>query len=188
VAAMDLAKIIHQIKRLAIASDSFQQCLSLLGHIENLGLKLEDDLYTPMIAGVVVTYAKNFNQADGLGPLPNFFEKFPDPMLQTAHEKVIEARNKHYAHRDTIAHSFKKDQGRPDPYSVHVRINYETKDFKFQPNLIDIPPERIKQIIQLIQFQMDRLQKDLDEKLALIIDVDKNYEQDKVYILGEDFP
>lgn len=185
---MDKPKIIHQIRRLAIASDSFQQCLALLAHMEETSMKLENDLYPPMIAGVVVTYSKNFNQADGLGPLPGLFTTFPDADLKTAHSKLIDSRNKLYAHRDVSAHSFKSTDGGLSEFPVQVRINDENTAFLFQPHLVDIPPKRIPDIRRLLQYQMKRLQDDLDGKLALVVNFEKGYKQGIVYTLGKDFP
>ena len=185
---MDKHKVIHQIRRLTIASDSFQQCLTLLTHMEEISITLSSDLYPPMIAGVVVTYSKNFNQADGLGPLPNLFTKFPEPKLQIAHAKLIEARNKLYAHRDISAHTFKNSEGGVSQYPVEVRINDANTAFLFQPMLKDIPPERIPDIKNLLSFQMERLQSDLDKKLATVVDFNKGYKQGATYLLGEDFP
>ncbi|MDF3197034.1 hypothetical protein [Pseudomonas sp. 1928-m] len=185
---MDRNKIILQIRRLTIASDSFQQCISLLKYMEEISLKLNSDLYPPMIAGIAVTYSKNFNQADGLGPLPSLFTKFPESQLHTAHTKLIDARNKLYAHRDVSAHIFKNSDGGVSQFPVEVRINDENTAFLFQPKLRDIPPERIPEINKLLKFQMGRLQSDLDKKLATVVDFKKGYKQGVTYLLGEDFP
>jgi hypothetical protein len=188
VASVDKDKVVQQIRRLTIASDSFQQCVSLLAHMESSGLTNNNDLYPPMIVGVTVTYAKNFNQTDGLGPLPDSFARFPTADLQTAHSKLIKARNELYAHRDIGAHLFKDDEGRSVAYPVEVIVNDENTTFLFRPKLIDIPVARLPQIKELIQFQMKRLQDDLDGKLAATVDFDKGYKRGVVYMLGEDFP
>lgn len=188
VSSKNKSKIVHQIKRLTIAADSFHQCLSLLKHIEAAKIRFEGDIYPPMMTGIVVTYSKNFNQADGLGPLPSKFTKFPEVALKTAHIKLIESRNKLYAHRDVDAHSFKNSDGGLSDFPVEVRINDENTAFLFQPYLYDIPLAKIPDIRNLIQFQMQRLQEDLDEKLALVVDFNKGYKQGDVYLLGEDFP
>lgn len=156
--------------------------------MEEISTTLSNDLYPPMIAGIVVTYSKNFNQADGLGPLPSLFTKFSEPQLQTAHTKIIEARNKLYAHRDISVHTFKNSEGGVSQYPVEVRINDENTAFLFQPMLKDIPPERIPDIKKLLNFQMERLQVDLDKKLATVVDFNKGYRQGTTYLLGEDFP
>lgn len=141
-----------------------------------------------MMAGVTVTYAKNFNEAEGLGPLPEFFTRFPTTDLQTAHSKLIEARNELYAHRDASAHRFKTDTGQLVEYPVEVTINDDNTAFLFRPRLIDIPSARVPRVKELVQFQMKRMQDDLDEKLALTVDFGKGYKRGVVYFLGEDFP
>lgn len=156
--------------------------------MEEVKIQNEHNLYPPMIAGVAVTYAKNFNQAEGLGPLPRSFTRFPKSEMHIAHVRLIEARNTLYAHRDISAHSFKMNDGRVTKYPVEVRINNENTAFLFQPQLIDIPPRRISSIRKLIEFQMTRLQQDLDNKLSIIVDFNKGYKQGIVYLLGEDFP
>lgn len=183
---VDRDKTIQQVRRLTVASDSFQQCLSLLAHMESAGLKIDSDLYAPMIAGVTVTYAKNFNDAGGLGPLPNFFTQFPSANLQTAHAKLIEARNQLYAHRDARAHLFKNAKGQTVAYPVEVTIEGEA--FLFRTRMVDIPDARLPTITELIQFQMKRLKDDLDGKLALMVDFSKGYKRGVVYWLGDDFP
>jgi hypothetical protein len=185
---MDKSKIVHQIRRLAIAADSFHQCVALLNHMASLSLKLDDDLYPPMIAGVVVTYAKNFNEADGLGPLPGFFTKFPAASLKTAHDTILDARNKLYAHRDGSIHTFRNETRELGQFPVMVRINDENSAFLFQPILIDIPAAKVGEIQELLAFQLKRLDEDLSEKLALTVDFEKGYKQGVEYQLGKDFP
>lgn len=183
---VDKGKIIQQIRRLTVASDSFQQCLSLLSHMERARLKVDSDLYPPMIAGVAVTYAKNFNDADGLGPLPDFFTRFPTTNLRIAHAKLIEARNQVYAHRDARAHMFTNDKGQTVAYPVEVTINDE--EFLLRTRMVEIPDARLPVIRELVEFQMRRLKDDLDGKLALVVDFAKGYERGRVYWLGDDFP
>jgi hypothetical protein len=185
---LDKLKIISQIRRLAIASDSFQQAISLIEHMEQFEVELNDDIFPPMMAGVVTTYARNFNEASGLGPLPKSYEKFSAKELKLAHGNVIKARNKLYAHRDTDNHSYNCNQKISEPYSVQVAISDENDAFLFKPTLIDIPPSRLGDIKKLIAFQLQRLKDDLDSKLAIVVDFDKGYEQGVNYTLGVDFP
>jgi hypothetical protein len=154
--------------------------------MESAGLKVASDLYAPMIAGVTVTYAKNFNDADGLGPLPEFFTRFPTANLRAAHAKLIDARNQVYAHRDARAHLFKNDKGQTVAYPVEVTI--EGDAFLFRTRMVDIPDARLPMIRKLIEFQVKRLRDDLDGKLALIVDFTKGYKRGTIYWLGDDFP
>ncbi|MEQ6327454.1 hypothetical protein VLF92_03845 [Pseudomonas chengduensis] len=175
-------KILRHIKRLIYASDAFQQAEILLSHIKSLNLKVGDDLYTPMISGVITTYGMNFNKSNGLGPLPRFYEEFEDSALGTSHLKVIAARNQLYAHRDIQATKSHKDGA----YKIEVWV--ERGALFFRPTMIDISHDRIMDIQSLIQFQRKRLQKDLDGKLAQIIDRTKKYSENRKWELGVDFP
>ena len=74
-----------------------------------------------MIAGVVTTYARNFNSAEGLGPLAASYAEFPDTRLDTAHKRIIEARNMFYAHQD-ITHSKKHSKSPTVPIRVLVNL------------------------------------------------------------------
>lgn len=146
-----------------------------------------NDLYPPMMAGIATTYARNFNDANGLGPLPKMYQKFPCHDIKTAHDKVIQARNKIYAHRDINGHSYSSKTQEHEPYTVYVQQG-KNEEFLFCPIMVDIPPSKLVKIKELIEFQMARLQDDLDNKLALVLDFDKTYEQGVIYTLGRDFP
>tara|TARA_R110002072_G_scaffold242984_1_gene401987 strand:- start:277 stop:702 length:426 start_codon:yes stop_codon:yes gene_type:complete len=141
-----------------------------------------------MMSGVVVTYAKNFNQADGLGPLPSSYSKFPDQGFRMAHAKLIDSRNTVYAHRDEQSHTFRDTDGSIHNYPVSVFLDSETGQLLLSPYLVDIAYSKIPDILSLLKFQLDRLQTDLDSKLSKIIDPSKNYELDTKYILGVSFP
>lgn len=180
-------KIARQIARLAISSDCFQQCLALLTHIQDLNLTDESDLFPPMIAGVVTTYARNFNSAEGLGPLPDSYSFFPDDKLETAHKKIIEARNMFYAHQD-ISHSKKLTKSKIVPVQVLVNLKPTLDGFIFTPILVELSHRRIQDIINLIKFQLERLIEDLSIKNKIITDFGKSYNLETTYELGVDFP
>jgi len=75
---------------------------------------------------------------------------------------------------------------------VELRQNIKLKPtldgFNFIPVLVDIPSERIPDIIALIEYQCDRLIKDLSVKNELVTDFDIEYDLGKTYELGVDFP
>ncbi|MEL7561383.1 hypothetical protein [Stutzerimonas chloritidismutans] len=175
-------KIIKQIKKLIYASDAFQQAESLLSHIKENELKVSEDLYNPMMAGVITTYGMNFNKANGLGSLPSFYEEFEDSKLMESHVNIIAARNQLYAHRD-IQNTKGHKEG---AYKIEVWL--ESGKLLFRPTMIDISHERISDIKSLITFQRQRLQQDLDKKLAQIIDKSKLYKENVRWELGRDFP
>ena len=175
-------KIIKQIKRLIYSSDSFQQIEALIEHMESPGTKIDETLYSAMISSVVTTYAVNFNQSDGVGPLPKTYQKFDDPSIKETHEKLIAARNQLYAHRDI--HSTK--QTTEKAYKIQVWL--QDGLLLQRPIMIDISSRKIPEIKNLIAFQRKRLQLDLDGKLAQIIDPNKEYNEGEVWELGVDFP
>ncbi|MDH3354454.1 MAG: hypothetical protein OEL79_04485, partial [Chromatiales bacterium] len=142
----------------------------------------------PMMAGVITTYAKNFNEASGLGPLPSSYENFPNDEFKIAHEKVIEARNKLYAHRDTDNHSYTSKNEINNAYTVQVSLNESNDAFQFMPILIDIHPDKLSKIKDLILFQIERLKEDLNKKLSVTVDFKKSYSRGVTYTLGVDFP
>ena len=185
--SLNVSNIVRQIARLVVASDSFQQIIALLEHMKELKLGINSDLYSPMMSGVVTTYARNFNSSIGMGPLPRSYTKFPDANLTVAHDKIIESRNKIYAHRDTSHHSIKSN-AEFSPYRIFVELKPTLDGFNFTPVLTDIPPDRIQDIITLVEFQHKRIIKDLSVKNELITDFSKEYELGKIYEWGVDIP
>jgi|GEM_PF-4742240 len=179
---MSSDKIIKQIKRLIYSSDSFQQIEALIEHMESPDTKIDEILYSAMISSVVTTYAVNFNQADGVGPLPKMYEKFDDPKIKEAHDKLLAARNQLYAHRDI--HSTKETNERA--YRIEVWLHDGM--LLQRPYMIDISSDKLPEIKSLITFQRNRLQVDLDGKLAQIINPNKEYIEGEVWELGVDFP
>lgn len=171
-----------QIKRLIYASDSFKQIEALIEHMESPDTKINETLYSAMISSVVTTYAVNFNQADGIGPLPRKYEKFDDPGMREAHDKLLHARNKLYAHRDI--HSTK------EAYEKAFKIEVWLQDGMLlqRPYMIDISSRKLPEIKSLITFQRNRLQSDLDGKLAQVVNPAKDYKEGEVWELGVDFP
>lgn len=179
---MSKDKIIKQIKRLVYASDSFQQIEALIEHMESSNTKINETLYSAMISSVVTAYAANFNQADGVGPLPKMYEKFDNSSIKEAHNKLLAARNQLYAHRDI--HSTK--EAHEKAYKIEVWL--QDGLLLQRPYMIDISHRKLPVIKSLITFQRNRLQVDLDGKLAQVIDPCKEYEEGEMWELGVDFP
>jgi hypothetical protein len=175
-------KIIDQIKRLIYASDSFQQIEALIDHMESPDTKIDETLYSAMISSVVTTYARNFNQSDGVGPLPKRYEKFNDHKNEEAHEELLKARNQLYAHRDI--HNTKSK------YEKAYKIDVWLQDGLLlqRPHMIDISADKLPEIKSLISYQRNRLQEDLDGKLAQIINPNRDYKEGEIWELGIDFP
>lgn len=179
---MSKDKIIKQIKRLIYASDSFQQIEALIKHMESPDTNIDETLYSAIISSVVTTYAVNFNQSDGVGPLPKMYERFSDPSIKDAHENLLSARNQLYAHRD-----INSTKGRTDKaYKIEVWL--QDGLLLQRPYMIDISYGKLPAIKALIKYQRSRLQTDLDAKLARIVDPGKEYKEGEVWELGVDFP
>jgi hypothetical protein len=179
---MSKDQIIKQIKRLIYASDSFQKIEALIEHMESPDTKITETLYSAMISSVVTTYALNFNQADGVGPLPKHYEKFDDLSLKEAHDRLLDARNQLYAHRDI--HSTKGTTEKA--YKVEVWL--QDGMLLQRPYMIDTSSDKLPEIKALIAYQRGRLQADLDGKLAQIIVPGKDYQEGQIWELGVDFP
>lgn len=179
---MSKEQIIEQIKRLIYASDSFQQIEALIEYMESPDTKIDETLYSAMISSVVTAYARNFNQSDGVGPLPKMYEKFNDTNHEEAHEKLLKARNQLYAHRDIHNTKSKFEKA----YKIDVWL--QNGLLIQRPYMIDISASKLPEIKSLIGHQRNRLQEDLDSKLAKIIDPNKVYKEGEVWELGVDFP
>ncbi len=179
---MSKEKIIDQIKRLIYASDSFQQIEALIGHMESPDTKIDETLSSAMISSVVTTYARNFIQSDGVGPLPKMYEKFNDPNNKEVHGKLLTARNQLYAHRDI--HNTKSNFEKAYKIDVWLQDGLLLQ----RPHMIDISASKLPEIKSLISHQRNRLQKDLDGKLAQIINPNRVYKEGEVRELGVDFP
>jgi hypothetical protein len=175
-------KIIDQIKRLIYASDSFQQIESLIDHMESPDTKIDETLYSAMISSVVTTYTRNFNQSDGVGPLPKMYEKFNNPKHKEAHDELLKARNQLYAHRDI--HNTKSKHEKAYKIDVWLQDGLLLQ----RPHMIDISVGKLPEIKSLISHQRNRLQKDLDSKLTQIINPNRVYKEGEVWELGVDFP
>jgi hypothetical protein len=175
-------QIIEQIKRLIYASDSFQQIEALINHMESPDTKIDETLYSAMISSVVTIYARNFNQSDGVGPLPKMYEKFNNTNHKKAHEELLKARNQLYAHRDIHNTRTEVDKA----YKIDVWLQGGL--LMQRPYMIDISASKLPEIKLLINHQRNSLQKDLDGKLAKIINPKKVYKEGEVWELGVDFP
>lgn len=179
---MSTQQIIEQIKRLIYASDSFQQIEALIDHMESPDTKIDETLYSAMISSVATTYARNFNQSDGVGPLPKMYEKFDDAAHKKAHEELLKGRNQLYAHRDI--HNTKSKIGQAYKIDVWLQDGLLMQ----RPYMVDISASKLPQIKSLISHQRNRLQEDLDGKLVKIINPNKVYKEGEVWELGVDFP
>ena len=178
----------RRFSRLCIADLSFRQCKALSEHMLKEHLDVSCPAFSPQVAGIVVTYAKNFVAGAGFGPLGSSYGKFPEASLQETHDLLIEMRNKVYAHRDVLAaKTFKyEDSRRPDPYEVRLEIREGEPGFTLFPNIPDLITSHLPFIIRLCEFQIERIGDEFRRILPLMT-TGKNY-QAGVYTIGVDFP
>ena len=122
--APNIQALARKFRHLIITDLAFRQCKALAEHMVAEHLDANSLLFTPQMTGVVVTYAKNFVEAEGFGSLQAPFLSFTDEALQETHDKIMDARHKLYAHRDaTAAKDFTYDDNSPVvPYQVGIEL------------------------------------------------------------------
>ncbi len=103
-----------EFRKLALASsdihDAYSACRHLLAITNNPPPELPRDKYTemrhplyfPLLHAIAVSYAKPFTHNETVGVLKKEWGKFSDPKLQAAHEDLLDARNKIFAHSDAL--------------------------------------------------------------------------------------
>lgn len=89
--------------------------------------------YTAMMTGVVVNYAKPFANNSGFGQLPGSFRKFEKSELKWIHDRLLEARDRLYAHLDIAGPM--KTEGRA--YDVHLHVRIRDGERHFWPRLYE---------------------------------------------------
>ena len=174
---MNLEKVSRQTRKLLVVRDSFQQAVALLDYIEKIDLCPASDLYTPMLAGIVTTYMKNFVSSDGFGPLPHTYSKFPNSKrMEKIHQKMIDSRNSLYAHRE-------------DNENIKITVTLIGTALEFVPTDVVLNPSILKEYRELIEFQLDRINNDFDGKVACLLENGNgSFEIGRTYILGDTFP
>ena len=173
--------------RLSFADVSFVQVRALAEYMIACNLDTLSPPFSPMMAGLVVTYAKNLVSADGIGPLNAIFSQFTDSRMQEIHDKLIHARHRLYAHRDALsAKTFTYDNDSPvDPYEVKIQIR------KGEPATVlsgvpELPCEFLPFIVELCMLQRARVESEL-MRIVPIMTKGKRYGPG-IYTVGVDFP
>jgi hypothetical protein len=152
-------------------------------HLDALSL-----LFTPQMAGVVVTYAKNFVSAEGFGSLQEPFTTFTDRSMQETHDKLRHFRNKLYAHRDaTAAQSFIYDDvSSVVPYQMRVELRKGETTFTALPAVPELSPTILPFVIRLCDLQSERVRAEFGRIIPLMT-AGKSYKAG-FYTVGIDFP
>jgi len=159
---VDPSKILREIRKLVLASDTMIQCRSLLSYMKDNDFEFNHPLYSAMICGALTAYARNFNSADNIGKLNGSYEKFEEDAVKAFHDLVLKLRNKVHAHRDL---SF-EHEGKEYEHKIEVRIN--DGEIEFKPITPDLYPDQIDTFIGLIDTQIERIYKDINSKLGTL--------------------
>jgi hypothetical protein len=151
---------------------------------QNIG-KIGEGAYHALSAGLIVTYAKPFMEANGLGPLPAKYQQFPgEQKLAWTHEDVMRGRNSIYAHFSPGEAS----QMVPGSEEVsNPRVTFESgKLIKMEMLVTGWKPENLNNFYDLCFYQCGRLLADSDALVRHLKGAD-DY-PDGVYQLGISFP
>jgi len=58
-------------------------------------------MFRPLMAWIIISYARPFSQNRPVGPLPAEWARYEDPVLQDIHDRLIAMRHKSIAHCDS---------------------------------------------------------------------------------------
>lgn len=194
--AADEAEVPKQHKELlkfALAMRCFKGALELCKHVIELELREEDFLYGPCMTGIICTYARPFSApAKDIGTLGDRFERFDNIKLQAAHKELISLRNKVFAHHDASGlEGF--EVRNPRALQIYVTTLEFGKDrhgdYYIRPdaNVPEVTVDSIPGYLELLRFQMHRIEKVTDRLIKSIAPADKKYKLG-VYQVGVDFP
>ncbi len=182
---MSLERKILFFKRLNLADLCFKQTEALAEYVRDTKPDPARLLYSPMIAGVVVTYMRPFVQSDGLGSLSREFTTFLDQDLCDMHRQLEESRNKLYAHRDLcVAPALQTDGG--IPFQMRIEFQDVNRAYSLLPGSIDISPASMDHIIRLCLHQQSKITEQLRNLMPSLIG-GKHYPPG-TYTVGVDFP
>jgi hypothetical protein len=96
---MNQPKIELRLRRLIIAISNFDAVINACDMLIDGNVDQNASYYRIFTAGIVVSYMRPFLRADGLGPLPQEFQEFPDnPDLKELHEDLKHGRHWVFAH------------------------------------------------------------------------------------------
>jgi hypothetical protein len=182
---MAIEKQVLAFKRLNLADLCFARAGGLAQHIIETQPDPLEWLYSPMIAGMVVTYMKPFVQADGLGVLPSSFSQFTDLVLGETHKLLAEARHKLYAHQDVMTASSFVTQDGTTPFEMSIRFD-GTNRYALSPGAIEIGPASLPDIVRLCAHQQLEIKKAINAAWKALTG-GKNYPPG-TYRVGVDFP
>lgn len=150
-----LRRIIKRLVRLNLARQDFLGSKMLAERLIASPVDPRDMIFRPLMAGIIVTYARAFQGNDGIGLLDDAFEKFSDPALSEIHKKVLQFRDKLYAHRDASdAAMFTRptSSSAPDLYQLQIRFD-DAGNFSCCSNAPELNPQHLPNIVKLCDIQ-----------------------------------
>jgi hypothetical protein len=182
------AHVAKQLKRLCIADVSFRQAGILARYVLDSRLDAGDMKYGPMIAGLIITYAKNFVENAELGMLRKPFNQFEDRITYEAHHTAMIVRHKVYAHRDAKAgrEFIHDDNDLAETYEVRIRLHGDGVGCSADALLPDLPPDFLPHFIELCELQHIRAKDELN-RLVKEIRSCGQYSPGE-YVVGMNFP
>lgn len=195
--APDQEAQVRAYKRLDLACICFRQVIAVAEHLLQLGIGPQMEkaaLYSGCMAGIVVTYAKPFVSANGLGELHGKYERgFPSELLAEAHRDLLEFRNILYAHRDLLkAASIQFGNACEIPAFESIIVigrsskNPEKASIRSEPCLPDISEADLPSIIDLCNFQLGRIGKDAIRLLENM--AGPHCYAPGIYVVGKNYP
>jgi hypothetical protein len=157
-----IEKKTNELRRLTLAMRCFRGASELCKHAIELQLTENDPLYSPCLTGIVVTYARPFSGADGIGTLSSNFTNFADPDFSSADRELCLARQRFHAHYDAIrVHDLEiRDHTELEPYATNVEFRADADGkVRIYPwvNVPEITPDSLPGLEKLFSFQMDRV-------------------------------
>jgi hypothetical protein len=181
-------KMAKQLKRLCIADISFRQAGQLAKHIIETRLDAADLKYGPMLAGMVITYAKNFVENVEFGTLREPFIEFLDRAMYEAHHTAMIVRHKVYAHRDLKAgrEFIHDDNDSAETYEVRIQLHDDGIGCGANVLLPDLPPDFIPNFVDLCELQHTRAKDELNRLLNTVRSLG-DYSPGE-YVVGPNFP
>ena len=162
----ELQHMFDELRRFALAMRCFRGASDLCKHVIELHLPEDDFLYGACMAGIVVTYARPFNRADGIGKLRGF-SRFADAKFRSAHQELIATRKKVYAHHDAsgLENLEIRNRSKSHAYVVTLELgkdNYGTYFIRPDVRVPQITNDSLPGFVELFQFQMNRIEQATD--------------------------
>jgi hypothetical protein len=183
----DSAALLKRFVRLVLARQDFLAVRTLAEMLIAKPVVSEHLIFRPLMAGIVVTYARSFMSNVGIGRLDQPFRSFTDSTMANTHEKLLRCRDGLYAHRDASKSFTIHPSSAPDLYTPRIRIDTDDNlKFGVCANAPELNPENLPDVVRLCSLQSDRVEKEIG-KLWPVLTEGKKYRRG-TYTVGVNFP